>query len=402
MRIRGSALLASVLAFVGAGAHAQFSDGAVRIGILNDQSGLYEALTGRGSVIAARMAIEDAGGTVGGRPVEVVIGDHQNKADIGASLARRWIDEERVDAIFDVPNSAVAIAVLEVARQKNRVVGFSGPVSPALTGAQCAPTAFSWTWDTFSLANTTARALVVAGMKNWYFVTLDSAAGAAMEGDARRVVESGGGKVLGGVKHPLNISDFSSFLLQAQASKAQVVALANAGADTVNAIKQAAEYRLTERGQKVASLLLTINDVHGLGLPAAKGVVTAESFYWDLDDETRAWTKRFQAQYGGPANMVHAGVYSVVLHYLKAAKAANTDDSATVAAKMKELPVNDFYTKNVKVQPNGRLPRDMYLFEVKSPTESKGAWDYYRLVGKVPGQQAYRPAEESGCPLVKK
>lgn len=393
---------AAALALVGAAAQAQFSDGVVRIGILNDQSGPYEGLTGRGSVLAARMAIEDAGGSLNGRPVEVVIGDHQNKADVGSALARRWIDEDRVDAIFDVPNSAVAMAVLDVARQKNRVVGFSGPVSPALTGAQCAPTAFSWTWDTYSLANTTARALVGSGLKNWYFVTLDSAAGAAMEGDARRVVEAGGGKVVGGVKHPLNIPDFSSFLLQAQASKAEVVALANAGADTVNAIKQASEYRLTDRGQKVASLLLTINDVHGLGLPVAKGVVTSESFYWDLNDETRSWNRRFQAQYGGPANMVHAGVYSVVLHYLKAVKAANSDDSATVAAKMKELPVNDFYTKDIRVQPNGRLPRDMYLFEVKAPAESKGPWDYYKLLGRVPGHQAYRPAEETGCPLARK
>lgn len=381
---------------------ANASGDTVKIGVLADMSGPYASLAGKGSVIAAQMAIKDFGGRVLGRQIEIVSGDHQNKADLGSALARRWFDQERVDAIFDVPNSAVAFAVLDVAKAANKIIAFSGPVSAALTGPRCASNSFHWTYDTNAIAKTTGRALIKKGADSWYFVSLDSATGQLLEGDLTKVITAEGGKVLGQVRHPLNTPDFSAFMLTAQQSKAKVIALANAGADTVNAVKQAAEYRISDSGTKVAAMLLMINDIHALGLGAAKGVVTAESFYWDLNDETRAWHKRFQNEYGGAANMVQAGTYSAVLHYLKAVQAAGTEETNAVATKMRELPVNDFYTKNVRVREDGRVMRDMYLFEVKAPNESRGPWDYYKLVDRISGDHAYKSLAEGGCPLVKK
>lgn len=391
-----------LLACAAASAQTGVSGDVVRIGVLADMSGPYASLAGRGSVIAAQMAVRDFGGKVNGKPIEIVTGDHQNKADIGSGLARRWFDRDGVDAVFDVPNSAVAFAVLDVAKQANRIIVFSGPVSADLTGARCAANSFHWTYDTHAISNTTGRALTKSGGDTWYFIALDSATGVLLERDVTRVVAAQGGKSLGSVKHPLNTADFSSFMLTAQQSKAKNIALANAGADTVNAVKQAAEYRLADGGQKVVALLMMINDIHALGLQTARGVVTAESFYWDLNDETRAWSRRFAAEYGGAANMVQAGTYSAVLHYLKAVQAAGTDDTAAVATKMRQLPVNDFYTKNATVREDGRLVRDMYLFEVKTPTESKAPWDYYKLIATVRGEDAFRPLNEGNCPLVKR
>jgi branched-chain amino acid transport system substrate-binding protein len=389
-------------ALLASAAQAQPSGDTVKIAVLADMSGPYASLAGKGSVIAAQMAIKDFGGKVLGKPIELVTADHQNKADIGSAIARRWLNQENVDAIFDVPNSAVAFAVLDVAKAANKIVAYSGPVSASLTGPRCAANSFHWTYDTNAIANTTGRALNQKGADTWFFVSLDSATGQLLEGDLTKVIASQGGKIIGQVRHPLNTSDFSAFMLTAQQSKAKVIALANAGADTVNAIKQAAEYRISDSGAKVAALLLMINDIHALGLPVAKGVVTAESFYWDLNDETRAWNRRFMAEYGGAANMVQAGTYSAVLHYLKAVAAAGTDETNAVANKMREIPVNDFYTKNVKVREDGRVMRDMYLFEVKSPAESRGAWDYYKLIDRVSGEQAYKSLAEGGCPLVRK
>ncbi len=388
--------------FVSAYCYAESSPEPLKIGVLNDQSGPYAEVTGKGSVLAAQMAVEDFGGKVIGRPIQVVAADHQNKPDLGVSIARSWYDAEKVSAIFDVPASAVALGVLEMARNRNKIVVFSGAASPDLTGKFCAGTSFGWSYDSYSLASGTARALVKTGAETWYFLTVDSTAGMAIERDASSVVTAAGGKVLGSVKHPLNTHDFASFLLRAQQSGAKVIGLANAGHDTVNSIRQATEFGIPQGGQRVAGMLVLANDVHSIGLEAARGIFATESFYWDMNDETRAWSKRFMKANGGrPANMIQAGVYSAVLHYLKALNKVGADDGLAVAAAMKAMPVEDFYTKGAVVRTDGRVLRDMYLLQAKAPSESKSEWDLYTIVARIPPEEAFRSLAESGCPLAK-
>lgn len=383
-------------------AQAQPENKEVKIGVLTDMSGVYADITGKGSILAARMAVEDFGGKVLGKEIKVVAADHQNKPDLGNSIARKWFDLEGVDAIADVPNSAVALSVMNIAKEKNKAVMFSGSVSPDITGKSCTAISTHWSYDAYSLSNVTAKAMLKQGSNTWYFITLDAMATAAFQRDTTKMIEAGGGQVVGTSKHPINASDFASFLLQAQASKAKVIALVNAGGDTVNAVKQASEFGVIKGGQKIVGLLMQINDVHGIGLNQVQGVLTAESFYWDADEGTRAFSKRYMARHNGvPPNQIQAGVYSGVTHYLKAVAAAKTTDGAAVTKKMKELPVNDFYTKNVSVRQDGRVMRDFFLLEVKAPAESKGPWDYYKVLARVPGAEAYRSLAEGGCPLVK-
>lgn len=372
----------------------------LKIGVLNDQSGPYADLGGQGSVIAARMAVEDFGGSVLGRKVEVVFADHQNKPDVGSQVARRWFDTDGVEAVVDLPNSAVALSVAHVAKERNKVVMYSGSIAASLTGEHCGATTSQWAYDAYALAKVTGGALVKREFDTWFFITLSSGAGPSIEADAAAVVKEMGGKVLGSVKHPLGTMDFSSFVLQAQASGAKVVALANAGADTINAVKSAAQFGLTSN-QKIVGMLMQVNDIHGLGLEVTQGVITAESFYWDTDESTRAFTKRFMQRHKGtPPNQLQAGVYSSVLHYLRAVAAVKSTDGAVVTKKMKELPVNDFYSKDVVVREDGRVMRDFFLMQVKAPDKSKGPWDYYDVLARVPGAEVYRPLEKGGCPLV--
>ena len=382
-------------------AGAQVSDGVVKIGVLTDMTGLYSDLSGRGSVAAAQMAVEDFGGKVMGKRIEVVAADHQNKPDVGASIARRWFDLERVDAIADVPTSSVAFAVQEIARQKNRALLISSSGSSDLTGKACSPFSVHWTYDTYALSHAVGNALLKRGADTWFFLTADYAFGLALEKDARAVVEAGGGKVLGSVRHPQDTSDFSSFLLQAQSSKAKIVALANAGGDTVNSIKQAQEFGITPK-QQIVGLLTYISDVHSLGLQNAQGLLLASAFYWDMNEETRAWAKRFIARVNKVPTMANAGVYGAVLHYLKAIEAAKTDQASVVVSTMKKIPVNDFFTKNGSVREDGRVMRNLYLFQVKTPGESKYKYDYYKLLDTIPAEKAFRPLSEGNCPLVKK
>jgi branched-chain amino acid transport system substrate-binding protein len=391
----------ALLTLASGAAQAQVSNDVVRIGVLNDRSGIYADLAGEGSAIAARMAAEEFGGKVAGAPIEIVVADHQNKADIAASKAREWVDTGNVDVIADVPNSAAALAVQGITKEKKRIFLMSGPGATALTGAQCSPYGFHWTYDNYAMAAGTGRALVEQGKKNWYFVTADYAFGQSLEEETTKMVNKLGGKVVGSVRHPLGSSDFSSFLLQAQASKADVIGFANAGGDATNAVKQAAEFGITQSGQSLAGLLLFITDVHALGLSAAQGLMFTEGFYWNLDDQTRAWSKKFEAKAGKKPTMVQAGVYSAVKHYLKAVEAAKTDDADKVAAKMRELPVEDMFAKKGKVAANGRMFHDMYLVRVKKPGESKGPWDYYDIVKTIPAETAFLDPALSGCPLVK-
>lgn len=396
-----TAALAAGIALAGPAA-AQISDDVVKVGVLNDRSGLYADLGGEGSVIAARMAVEDFGGTVLGKPIVITSADHQNKPDVGSTIARRWIDLEQVDAIADVPSSATALGVLSVTRQTNRMLLLSGPALSEFTGKQCAPTTIHWTYDSYSMANGTVRALIKQGGESWFFLTGDNAGSHSQERDAMAFVEKAGGKVMGAIRHPLNTLDFSSYLLQAQGSGAKIIGLANAGGDTVNSIKQAAEFGITQSGQRLAGLLMFISDVHAVGLKDAQGLVVTEAFYWDLNEKTRAWSRRFMEKHGGRApTAAQAGVYGAVLHYLKAVDKSGTDDSLTVSKAMKELPVNDMFSDNFKVREDGRVVRDMYLLEVKSPEESKEPWDYYKVLARTPGDEAYRPMSEGGCPLVK-
>jgi branched-chain amino acid transport system substrate-binding protein len=381
--------------------HAQATDGAVRIGVINDRSGVFADVTGEGSVIAARLAIADFGGKVLGRPIDLLTADHQNKSDVAAGIVRRWIDVDGVDAIVDGGSSGAGLVIQDITRERKRIAMFSGPATSDLTGKACSPTGFHWTYDTYALAASTARALVRQGADTWFFITTDYAFGHALERDATGFIVASGGKVVGGVRHPLNTADFSSFILQAQTSKAKIIGLANSGDDALNAIKQAAEFGVVAGGQKLGGLLLLINQIHGLGLKAAQGVTIAEAFYWDTDDETRAFSARFEAVAKKKPNMIQAGVYSAVTHYLKAVQAAGTDDGPTVAAKMRELPVNDFMSKAVQIRKDGRVMRNMNLYEVKSPAESKGPWDYYKFIAVVPGDQAFRPLAEGNCPLAK-
>jgi branched-chain amino acid transport system substrate-binding protein len=381
-------------------------DKTAKIGVLNDMSSLYADIGGANSVAAIKLAVEDSGLTKKGWKIEVLSGDHQNKPDVGTNIARQWIDNEKVDAIADTPNSGVALAVNNLVREKNAVLLNSGAATADLTGKACTPNTVSFTYDTYMLANGTGKALTKAGGDSWFFLTSDYAFGHALERDTTAVVTANGGKVLGGVKHPINSSDFSSFLLQAQASKAKVVGLANAGGDTTNAIKQAAEFGIVSGGQKLAALLLFVNDVHSLGLKTAQGLSFTESFYWDMNDQTRAWSKRFAAvsPKGTMPSMTVAGNYAAVLHYLKALDAlgGNPHDGAKVVAKMKEIPTDDpLFGKN-PLRADGRRFIPAYLFEVKKPEESKYPWDYYKLVATIPAEEAARPLSESECPLVKK
>lgn len=372
----------------------------VKIGVLSDMSSLYADITGEGTVAAARMAVEDFG-PLFGKPVEVIYADHQNKADIGSAIVRRWYDEEGVDMVADGGSSAVALAVEEMSRQKQKLVLFSGPASSAITGKNCSPYAAHWTYDTYALSHVTGSAVVRAGGKNWFFLGADYAFGRALQRDTAQVVEAKGGKVVGSVYAPLNTSDFSSFLLQAQASKAEIIGLANAGGDTTNAIKQGAEFGITKAGQKFAALLMFITDVHALGLQAAQGLQFTSAFYWDMTPETRAFSERFIKKVGRMPGMAQAGVYSSTMHYLKAVKALGSKDPLKVMEEMRKTPINDFMTTNGTLRIDGRVLRDMYLLEVKKPTESKYHWDYVRVVEKVPGDKAFRPLSEGGCPLVK-
>ena len=379
---------------------AQVSDGVVKIGVLADMSGMYADLSGPGSVTAAQMAAEDFGGTVLGKPIVVVSADHQNKPDVGASIARAWYDREQVDAIVDVPVSSVAFAVQQASRERNKVLLLSAAGASDLTGKSCSPVSVHWTYDTYALANTVGAALLKQGGDTWFFVTADYAFGYALERDMSALVKARGGKVLGAVRHPQDTSDFSSFLLQAKSSGAKVIGLANAGGDTVTSVKQANEFGIPQKGQRIVGLLTYISDVHSMGLANAQGLILASAFYWDMTDETRAWTARFVARVNKVPTMAQAGTYGAVLHYLKAIQAAGTDDGPTVVAKMKELPINDFFTKNGSVRADGRVIRNMYLFQVKTPAESKGRFDYYKLLDTVPGEQAFRPMSEGGCPLI--
>jgi branched-chain amino acid transport system substrate-binding protein len=390
------------LAVAAMGAQAQVSDGVIKIGVLSDMSSLYADIGGPGSVVAARMAVEDFGAAKKGMKVEVVSADHQNKPDVGSSVARQWYDVDKVDVIVDVPTSSVALAVNEVTKQKGKAFLVSGAASSDLTGKACSPNTVHWTYDTWMLANGTGSAIVKSGGDTWFFVTADYAFGHALERDTEQVVLKNGGKVLGKVRHPLNSQDFSSFLLQAQSSKAKIIGLANAGGDTVNSIKQAAEFGIVQRGQNLAGLLVFISDVHGLGLNTAQGLIFTESFYWDLNDQTRAWSKRFASQHGNKyPTMVHAGVYGAVLHYLKAIEAAKTDDGGKVVAQMKSMPTDDPLFGKGRIRADGRKVHPAYLVEVKKPAESKGPYDYYKVRTQIPADQAFRPEKDGGCPLVK-
>ena len=372
----------------------------VKIGILNDQSGVYADYGGKYSVEAAKMAIEDFGGEVLGQKVEMITADHQNKPDLATSIARRWYDADNVDMITELTTSSVALAVQDLSKEKKKIDIVVGAATSSITGAACSPYGFHWAFDTHALAVGTGGALTKAGGDSWFFLTADYAFGYALEKDTSEIVTTNGGKVLGSVRVPLNSSDFSSFLLQAQSSKAKIVGLANAGQDTTNSIKQAAEFGIVQGGQKLAGLLMTLAEVNGLGLQAAQGLVLTEGFYWDHDDTTRAFSERFFKRTGRMPSMIHAGTYSATLSYLKAVKAAGTKDSDAVAKKLKELPVDDAFAKG-KVLENGRMVHDMYLFEVKKPSESKKPWDYYKQLAVVPGDQAFFTAKDSGCPLTK-
>ncbi len=383
-------------------AEAQMSGKPVKIGVLSDMSSLYADIGGAGSVAAAQMAVKDFGGTVNGVPIEIVSADHLNKPDVGKAIAQRWIDEDGVDAIADVPTSSVALAVQDVMKEKQKVFLISGAASSDLTGKACSPMGVHWTYDTYALAHGTGAALVKQGGDTWFFITADYAFGHALQRDTADVVTKAGGKVLGSVDVPLNNADFSSYLLQAQQSKAKIIGLANAGGDTDNSIKQAAEFGIVKGGQKLAGLLVFISDVNSLGLDTAQGLVLTEAFYWDQNDETRAWSKRFMEQIKKPPTMVQAGVYGSIMHYLKAIKEAGTDDGPKVVAEMRKLPINDFMTKNGSLREDGRVMRDMYLFQVKTPAESKYQYDDYKLLATIPADQAFRPLSESECPLVKK
>jgi branched-chain amino acid transport system substrate-binding protein len=399
--MRRAILAGSAILLLTTAAQAQTKSEAAKIGVLADMSSLYADLGGPGATVAAQMAVDDFGGSVLGQKVEVVSADHQNKPDVGASIARQWFDQQGVTMITDLTTSSVALAVQEVAREKNKVLMITTGASSDLTGKACAPTSIHWTYDTVSLANGTGAAVVKAGGDTWFFITADYAFGHALQKDTAAVVEANGGKVLGSVNVPLNNADFSSFLLQAQASKAKIVGLANAGGDTINSIKQAAEFGLVAGGQKLAGLLVFITDVHSLGLQTAQGLQLTESFYWDQDDQTRAWSKKFFDKTGKEPSSVQAGTYSATSRYLQAVKAAGTTDGPTVTKELKSKPVNDFVIHNGHIQEDGSLVHDMYLYEVKKPSDSKGPWDLYKVVATIPGEQAFKRPRGNECPLVK-
>ena len=397
-------LLALAIAgtFVAGAAHAQISDNVIKIGVLSDMSSLYTDLAGAGSVLAAKMAVEDSGIEKRGYKVEYVSADHQNKPDIGSAIARQWYDTDKVDVIVDVPNSGVALAVSQITKDKGRVFLAVGPGTSDLTGKACSPNTVHWAYDTWMLANGTGTAITKQGGDTWFFITADYAFGQALERDTTAAVNKAGGKVLGGVRAPINNQDFSSFLLQAQSSKAKVIGLANAGGDTTNSIKQAAEFGIVKGGQSLAGLLVFLTDIHALGLNNAQGLIFTETFYWDMNDQTRAFSNRFAPQDKGiHPTMVHAGVYSSVLHYLKAVEALKSDDGTKVVAKMKELPTDDPLFGKGSIRVDGRKIHPAYLVEVKKPAESKAPWDYYKIRATIPADQAFRPLADGGCSLVK-
>lgn len=400
-RIPALSVAASLALSLASVAHAQVSADVVKVGLLIDMSGSYSDLAGPGSVVAGRMAVEDFGGKVLGKPIELVVADSQNKADIASTKAREWFDTGNVDAILDLVPTNVALAVMDVAAQKNKIAVVVGSASTPITNEKCTPTSMHWMYDTYSSSIGVGRALAKKGNDSWFFITADYAFGKALEKDVSDVVTASGGKVVGAVRHPLNTQDFSSVLLQAQSSKAKVVGLANAGGDAVNAIKQASEFGLT-RNQIVAPLLLFISDVHSLGLPASQGLFLTEGFYWDQNEQTRAWSKRFFEKHKRMPTMAQAGVYSAVTHYLKSVKAAGTDSTDAVLKKMRETPVHDVVIPNGKIREDGRLVHDMLLLQVKKPGESKAPWDYYHVRDVIPGDQAFKPLSQSTCPLVKK
>ncbi len=389
---------ASALAMLASAAAAEISDGKVKIGVLTDMSGTYSDLAGDGARVAAEMAIEEFGGTVAGAPIEIVVADHQNKADIAANKAREWGDTQGVDVFAELVTTSVALGVFEVARQQNKIALVSGAASSPLTNDACIPTGLHWTYNTRALAVGTGSAVVKEGGDSWYFLTADYAFGEALQGDVAKVVEAEGGKVVGAAKHPFPATDFSSFILQAQASGAKIIGLANAGADTINAIKAANEFGVIAAGQKIAGLLVFLTDVHALGLETAQGLQMTVSFYWDLNDDTRAWAQKFHERTGKMPTGVQAGTYSSVLHYLKAIEATGSDDTDTVLAKMREMPVNDMFAQNGVLRTDGRMVHDMYLAEVKAPGESSGPWDYLKIVRTIPGEEAFGPLSESTCP----
>ncbi|MEN9886551.1 MAG: hypothetical protein RL758_1129 [Pseudomonadota bacterium] len=397
-------MAAAAACALGGAAHAQVTDGVVKIGVMNDMSGLYADISGPGALVAARMAVEDFQKTSkAGLKIEVVGADHQNKPDIGSNIARTWFDVDKVDVIVDVPTSSVALAINQVVREKNKVFLNSGAATSDLTGKACSPNTVHWTYDTYMLANGTGTAIAKTGGDTWFFLTADYAFGHALERDTEAAVIKAGGRTVGKVRTPFPSQDFSSFLLQAQASKAKIIALANAGGDTVNSIKQAAEFGITKGGQNLAGMLMFINDVHALGLNTAQGLIFTESFYWDLNDQTRAWSRRFASAHGGKMpSMVQAGVYSSILHYLRAVEVSKTDTGTKVVDQMKATPTDDPLFGKGSIRADGRKIHPVYLVEVKKPSESKGPWDYHKVRATIPADQAFRPLAESECPLVKK
>ena len=402
MKLKQISQAVSLSVLMAAGAQAQVSDGVVKIGVLTDLSGTYSDLAGPGAVIATKMAIDDF--ITAEKPsfkIEIVSADHQNKGDIAANKAREWFERDKVDVATELVTTSVGLAVQKIAKEKNRIALISGAGSAAITNESCNDVTVHWTYDTYAVANGTAKAVTQGGGKKWFFVTADYAFGHALEKDATAVVKANGGEVMGAVRHPFPGADFSSFLLKAQSSGAQIIGLANAGGDTVNAIKQAAEFGITPK-QSLAGLLMFITDVHALGLKTTQTMFLTEGFYWDLNEETRAWSKRFFAQHKRMPTMVQAGQYSSVMHYLKAVKAINSDDTAKVMAQMKKTPVNDFFAKNGKIREDGRMVHDMYLLQVKKPSESKYPWDYYNVKATIPAAEAFQPLAASRCALIKK
>ncbi len=392
--------LALVMATSGVSA-AGLSEGVLKVGVLTDMSGVYSDLCGPGSAAAAQMAIDDFGGKVLGKKIELVSADHQNKADLAANKAREWFDTGKVDVIADLPNSSAALAVMEVAKQKNKITLVSTGASTKITNSNCSPNNVHWTYDTYALAVGTGKAVVANGGDTWYFITADYAFGHSLEGDTAAIVEASGGKVLGKIRAPFPSTDFSSFLLQAQASGSKIIGLANAGGDTINAIKQAKEFGITEN-QTLAGLLVFITDINSLGLEASQGMMLTTGFYWDRNDETRAFSKRFGKVHKNMPTMGQAGVYSSLMHYFKAVEKAGTDEAGAVMAAMKSMPINDMFAKNGFIRDDGRMVHDMYLVQVKKPSESKGPWDYYKVIRTIPGEEAYMSLEQSTCKLVKK
>ncbi|WP_210202948.1 ABC transporter substrate-binding protein [Bradyrhizobium ottawaense] len=394
----GAALIALIVPIA---AQAEVSGGVVKIGVLTDMAGVTADVTGKGSLVAAEMAVREFGGTVLGKPVQVISADHQHKPDIGTGIARQWFDVEGVDAIVDVPNSGVALAIQGLAREKKKIVLYSGAGTTALTNEQCSPFGVHWTYDTYAVSHGTASAVVEAGGTTWFFLAADYAFGQQLQKDASDVIAAAGGKVLGAVRHPLNTPDFSSFLLTAQSSGAKIIGIANAGNDTINAMKQANEYGIVKGGQSLAAMILFLQDIHTLGLEAAQGTYLTTASYWDMNEATRAWSREFMVKTGAPPSMLHAGVYGAVRHYLKAVTQAGTDDAERVAAAMRAIPIDDIFSQGATLREDGRVTRTMYLARVKKPSESKYPWDYLEIVRPIPSEQTAWPLSESKCPLVK-